>query len=144
MIHSIKFSQAVTWDGLPAQGILGVKFVNTTTAETATVDSVQIQTKETDLLQYVVTWVTDPVQGDAIEYDYDDALGVYYKFEGDPVDDKMASATLVITNCEDPTSNVGIVGAWTGDYWCGNPTGNITYNGELLKYNGEQLVHSGA
>ena len=91
--HTVQFNKEVTFTNHT-----GVKFVNTTTAETATLVS-SATVSPASVIVYTLTWVTDPVTGDVVQWEYD-GLGNYIDNSGDePV--PMDAQTLILTNCLD-------------------------------------------
>ena len=89
--YSVSFSQDVTFTSHA-----GVKFVNITTGETAgAVASSTVSPART--IQYTMTWVTAPVSGDVVEFQYTAAQGNYQ----DADSNAMADQTQQLSNCAD-------------------------------------------
>jgi hypothetical protein len=101
LTHTVKFSGAVDWPVGVGNDVAGVSFTTDGAGGTCTVNSAT--GKGTDTLVYDVTWsIGAPVAGETITYHYDSGPGVYFAAGGDPVDDALTNASLVMTNCADP------------------------------------------
>jgi hypothetical protein len=113
--HTVKFSTGVTWPAGVGNDVAGVSFTTDGAGGVCTVNSATGQ--GTNTLTYDVTWsVADPAFGDTITYNY--TPGVYYKAGGDPVEDAMGDATLVLTNCEGQYPLPAFVEGWAGEVNC--------------------------
>ena len=112
-------------------------FLNATTTESK--PGTLLTPSPAQTLSFEVIWTTDPVQGDVVEATY---------LPGDiqkaPLDgeDLMEAFTFTLTNCLDPTSNVGIINSWAGEEGCGTVT--LKHNLITLTHSGETLVHTRA
>lgn len=113
LLHTVQFNNPVFFTDHT-----GVKFVNTTTLETAgTVTSSAVS--PTDLITYSVTWVTDPVAGDVIEWQYDSSVsGANYSSSSEGgaetvvMEDSFIGANAVLNGRTPDTVGTG---TWTGD-----------------------------
>jgi len=91
-IHTVQFSAPVTFINHT-----GVKFINSTTAETAATPPGIITTSPAQTIEYTVTWVTPPVSGDVIVFEYTEASGNYE--DADAV--AMENQLITLVNCHD-------------------------------------------
>lgn len=89
LLHTVKFSKEVSFTDQT-----GITFVNTTTAETASL-VVERTASPARTIQYDVTWAVDPFFGNVIDFNYD-GLGNYEDSEAVP----MAAATLSLVSCQ--------------------------------------------
>jgi len=130
LIHTVKLSGEAVWllDGTWT-------FVNGIQTKPGTL----LTPSPAQTLSFEVIWDTDPAQGDEVTVHY---------LPGDlqkaPLDgeDLMEEFTFTLTNCLDPTSNVGIINSWTGEEGCGTVT--LKHNLITLTHLGQTLVHTRA
>ena len=73
----------------------GIRIVNITTTEEATINSVT--GSGTEYAEYDVTWLVEPAEGELIDWDYD-GLGDYRGTDDAP----MVAQILGLTNCANP------------------------------------------
>ena len=113
LIHTVQFNKPVIFTDHT-----GVTFHNITTAEdVANTGVASAEVSPSDIIEYSVTWVTDPVEGDVIEWRY--TPGNYEDTDGNAMD----AGELILTNCLDPVGVSLWVGE-TGDQWLTEDTSN--------------------
>jgi len=95
-------------------------------------------------LSFEVDWGVDPIQDQDVTVDYLPAVNPLEAIQKAPLDgeDLMDAFTFTLTNCQNPTSTVGIIESWTGEEGCGTVT--LKHNLITLTHLGQTLVHTRA
>ena len=101
LTHTVKFNKEVTFDdSTTTTAAAGVSFVKNPGPGEETASTVTSATvSPADIIEYSVTWVTDPVDGDVVEFQY--AGGNYEDSNGEAMD----SQDFKLNNCAD--TNIG-------------------------------------
>jgi len=133
LIHTVKLSGEAVWllDGTWT-------FVNGIQTKPGTL----LTPSPAQTLSFEVDWGVDPIQDQDVTVDYLPAVNPLEAIQKAPLDGEelMEAFTFTLTNCLDPTSNVGIINSWTGEEGCGTVT--LKHNLITLTHLGDTLVHA--